>query len=206
MGRPYLPNTHGIGRAFGYPGGAVPEALECIGFQPPNPPSPNPFWNPVGLVLYFAELIPPPIPGEGPLIRWARRWDAEEVWCFLPPPISEPAPTTGGVEYFIQFAPITDPGPTGFPNGSAIRHFVQIYWDFPSFGWSYEKFDSTLTGQINRVGWNMPLYGQGFASPPCSISRWAIGFNGMDWGPAPWSSVSEQMEYDPLDVWVPDPF
>lgn len=203
MGRPYLPCTHSLGRALGYPGGAVPEAVTCLLGYPRDPPFAPPMFDPSGIVLYFKEIINTGVPDSGPLLRYARRWDTGETWCYVPS-LGIDVPGSGLVEYIIQswpdnLLPATDP-----PKPAAIRHYVQWYWDFAAaFPWTYQKYDSTLLGMISRVGWEMPMYSLGFASPPCSVSPWLFGWSSQDWGPATWSQVSEQSFYDPLDVWTP---
>lgn len=203
MGRPYLPSTHSLTRAFGYPGGAFPEAITCIGFQPPTPPSPPPMFDPTGIILYFAELWEPDAPNSGPFVRYARRWETGETWCYIPS-LGVDVPGSGLCEYIVRywsrnFDPDGEP-----PRAAVIETTLLFHWDFAfSLPWTYRTIWGTLTGLPGRVGWNIPLYAQGVAFPPCTITPWAIGWNGLDMGPATWSQVSDQSFYDPLDVWSP---
>jgi hypothetical protein len=195
MGRPYLTNQHGIGRAFGYPGGALPEAVWIIERQPPNPPAPPEMFDPRFVPLYFEQIIPSSQPDAGPIVQFRRDWIGDP-WCVLPVTPPELVPFNGTFRYTIQFWPESADPEGDPPRAALIRTRFDVTWvNWASFPWVYRSDWGTLTGLPGRVGWNLPLYSLGFASPPCSIGEWVNGWLGIDVGPVPWDALSEPFTY-----------
>ena len=206
MGRDYLPGTHGPQRAFGWPGGAFPEAVRIFEATPLAFPFSPPMFDIEGIDLYFWYGEPQFPPEAGPILFYRRDIYTEQPYCEIEPPIF--INFEGHFVYSVQFWPASLPiDPSPYPNPGYILHRLFLYWDnFLAFPWGWARAYSTLTGWNTPAGWTVFPERVGLASPPCTLGSWLYGWGDIVMTPTEWPDLQEPITYaesDPVLVIMP---